>query len=290
MFELGCHVIDLVVGVLGKPDARSRRSPQHSSTLDDDLLDNMLAVFEYPRATATREVERAGSRRRRPAAPRRLRHRGHVPHPAARQPVGARVACRRPRGEYKKGYQDVTFPKYTRYVADAADMARIIRGEKQADFSAEHDLAVQETLLKACGLPLERDSATTGVLTVINPLALQRRRRQRELRVGTGRYLAGVFAQRVAESLGTPGGWTTLVLGWPPQVYCLRPPVRLRRWRSRRLRRLPWAMPDTCADGSSTMQYSRDVFVPTTAGFSIDSSQLDRSGNRRRNGLAVGGQ
>ena len=47
----------------------------------------------------------------------------------------------------------MTFPKYTRYVDDAADMARVIRGEKASDFPYEHDLAVQEALLKACGLP-----------------------------------------------------------------------------------------------------------------------------------------
>jgi hypothetical protein len=40
-------------------------------------------------------------------------------------------------------------------VDDAADMARILRGEKSADFSGTHDLAVQETLLRACGLPLQ---------------------------------------------------------------------------------------------------------------------------------------
>jgi hypothetical protein len=49
----------------------------------------------------------------------------------------------------------VAFPKYVRYVDDAADMARVIRGEKATDFSYEHVLAVQETLLRACGLPLK---------------------------------------------------------------------------------------------------------------------------------------
>ncbi len=34
-------------------------------------------------------------------------------------------------------------------------MARIIRGEKSTDFPYEHDLTVQETLLKVCGLPLK---------------------------------------------------------------------------------------------------------------------------------------
>jgi hypothetical protein len=47
----------------------------------------------------------------------------------------------------------VKFPRYTRYVGDAADMARVIRGEKAGELPYEHDLAVQETLLKACGLP-----------------------------------------------------------------------------------------------------------------------------------------
>ena len=31
-------------------------------------------------------------------------------------------------------------------------MALIVRGEKASDFSYEHDLTVQETLLAACGL------------------------------------------------------------------------------------------------------------------------------------------
>src|SRR5207249_749005 len=52
MFELGCHVLDVVVGVLGKPKEVTAFN-RHSSSLDDRLLDNMLAVLSYPRATAT---------------------------------------------------------------------------------------------------------------------------------------------------------------------------------------------------------------------------------------------
>ncbi len=54
------------------------------------------------------------------------------------------------------GYHDITFSHYTRYVADAADMARILRGEKETDFPYSHDLAVQRTLLQACQLPLDK--------------------------------------------------------------------------------------------------------------------------------------
>jgi len=53
MFELACHVIDLTVGVLGAPDKVTAFPRQSLKNADDDLVDNMLAVFEYPSATAT---------------------------------------------------------------------------------------------------------------------------------------------------------------------------------------------------------------------------------------------
>jgi predicted dehydrogenase len=151
MFELGCHVIDLVVGVLGKP-AAVHAFPRHSSKIDDGLLDNMLAVFEYPRATASvkssaLEVDGGDRRHFVVCGTEGTFHIQPLDNPSAR------VALSAPHGEYRKGYQDIRFPKYSRYVGDAADMAQVIRGEKPSDFSYEHDLAVQESLLKACGRP-----------------------------------------------------------------------------------------------------------------------------------------
>jgi predicted dehydrogenase len=153
MFELGCHVLDLVVGVLGKPKEVAAFN-RHSSTLDDGLHDNMLAVLGYPRATATvkstaLEVEGFDRRHLVVCGTEGSFHIQPLDNPSAR------VSLSRPRGEYRKGTQEVKFPKYTRYVDDAADMARVIRGEKETDFPDEHDLAVQETLLRACGLPLK---------------------------------------------------------------------------------------------------------------------------------------
>jgi predicted dehydrogenase len=153
MFELGCHVIDLVIGVLGRPD-KVTAIARHTSSESDNLLDNMLAVFEYPRATASvrssaLEVEGFARRHLVVCGTEGTFHIQPLDDPAAR------VALAQPRGEYRRGYQDVSFPKYTRYVADAADMARIIRGEKAADFSYQHDLDVQATLLAACGLAAE---------------------------------------------------------------------------------------------------------------------------------------
>jgi hypothetical protein len=66
----------------------------------------------------------------------------------------ARLALGKPREKYKVGYQDIPFGVYPRYVADAADLARIIRDEKESDYPYSHDLAVQEAVLRASGMAL----------------------------------------------------------------------------------------------------------------------------------------
>ena len=150
MFELGCHVIDLVVGVLGAP-TKVTPYPRHSSKRDDALLDNMLAVFEYPGATATvrsSALEVDGFERRHlvVCGTEGTFHIQPLDNPSAR------VTFSTAHGDYRSGYQDVSFPKFTRYVADAADMARVIRGEKAADFTPRHDLAVQTAVLQSSAL------------------------------------------------------------------------------------------------------------------------------------------
>ncbi len=151
-FELGCHVLDLVIGVLGKPQAVTSFN-QHSSPIQDKLLDNMLAVLTYPRAIASvkasaLEVEGFDRRHLVVCGTEGTFHIQPLDNPAAR------ISLAQNRGTYRKGTQDVKFPKYVRYVDDAADMARVIRGEQRPRFSSAHDLIVQETLLKACKLPL----------------------------------------------------------------------------------------------------------------------------------------
>ncbi len=153
MFELGCHIIDLVHGVLGAP-RRVTAYSHHSSTLADSLHDNMLAVMEYPNAMATvkttaLEIDGFARRHFVVCGTEGTFHIQPLDSPTAR------LALSKPRGSYKKGYQEIAFPKYERYVADAADMAQIIRGSKQADFNYQHDLDVQTTILKASQMPLE---------------------------------------------------------------------------------------------------------------------------------------
>ena len=74
----------------------------------------------------------------------------------------ARVAFRDAHGEYRPGYQEVTFPKFERYVADAADLAKIVRHEKDPDFSYHHDLAVHAR----CCRPARCRSSKRGQCTL----------------------------------------------------------------------------------------------------------------------------
>jgi len=150
MFELGCHLIDVMVKVLGKPD-RVTGFSRRTRPEQDNLVDNQLAVFEYAECTATIRsalVEVAGEKRRqfvvcgdegtieiRPLEPPRLL-----------------LVLDQPRQMYEKGYQEVNLlPMPGRYDDQLIELARIIRGEEESEYPPEHDLAVQEAVLKASG-------------------------------------------------------------------------------------------------------------------------------------------
>lgn len=150
MFELGCHVIDLVVGILGPPN-QVTAFPRQTGDFNDSLLDNMLAVFEYPKATATvrstaLEVDGFSRRHLTVCGTQGTFHIQPLDDPSVKVSLSAA------RADYPKGLQTISLPKYVRYVDDAADMAKIIREEKTSDFSYDHDLAVQTAVLHACAL------------------------------------------------------------------------------------------------------------------------------------------
>lgn len=152
MFELGCHLLDLVVRLLGKP-TQVTSFLQHVGSQHDQLMDSTLALLEYPRATATVRaagVEVDGGRRRHLTV---CGTKGTFHIQPLDNPV-VQVSFDAPHGDYPKGFQTITLPVYARYVDDAAEMARIIRDAQPIRFDYAHDLAVQETLLQACQMPL----------------------------------------------------------------------------------------------------------------------------------------
>lgn len=158
MFELGCHIIDLTVGVLGKPDKITPFSRRVVESEKDTLQDNMLAVFEYPKATATvrttaLEVEGFARRHFTVCGTKGTFHIQPLDRPSVRVALSEDRQFDGEEKVYKKGYTEIPFePPYQRYVGDAEDFAMTIRGEKENSFPTSHDLAVQESVLKAGGM------------------------------------------------------------------------------------------------------------------------------------------
>ncbi len=151
MFELACHLIDATVTVLGKPGkvtAHNRRlQPQK-----DSMLDNQLAVFDYPDAIASIRCNHAdpfGFARRHFEV---VGTEGHM-HIGPLEPPVANLSLDRKRGNHSKGTQQLNLPKSTgRYDDEFRDLARIIRGEKKLAWNSEHDLIVHECVLRASGI------------------------------------------------------------------------------------------------------------------------------------------
>jgi predicted dehydrogenase len=154
MFELGCHLIDAMIKVLGRPDkvtGFSRRThPQQ-----DNLADNQLAVFEYAGSTATIRsalIEVAGQQRRQFVV---CGDKGTVDIRPL-EPPKLLFAPDRQLKKFKKGYQQVQLPPMPgRYDEQLIELARIINGQKESEYPPEHDLAVQEAVLEASGAPLD---------------------------------------------------------------------------------------------------------------------------------------
>jgi len=148
MFELGCHMIDAVLTLLGKPtDVKSFSTPTQS----DGMKDNQLAVLVYPKATVTLRCNHAdpfgGPRRRFQVTGTK----GSIEiMPMESGELVARFS--EPHGSYKKGEHRVKLavPK-GRYDGEFIDLAKVIRGEKKLAWDAAHDIAVHETVLLASG-------------------------------------------------------------------------------------------------------------------------------------------
>jgi predicted dehydrogenase len=154
MFELACHLVDAVVTVLGEPTSVTAFNHQ-TQPEKDSFLDNQLAVLDYPKAVATircNHVDPLGTSRRQFSVTGTEGTLNIQPLEAPKVSLG----LDRPRGKFKKGFQDVPMPRSPgRYDNEFLDLARIIRGEKKLAWDAKHDIIVHEAVLKAAGLKLD---------------------------------------------------------------------------------------------------------------------------------------
>ncbi len=154
MFELGGHLIDSMVHLLGKPEAVTpflkRTKPER-----DKFADNCLAVLEWPKATATVRVnlrDPFGFPRR------RFQIAGDQGALEIMQLESGDVtlSLKEGKGEFEKGTQQVKLKREGgRYDEEFRDLSRGIRGHKNLAWDAVHDLAVHETLLRASGMEVD---------------------------------------------------------------------------------------------------------------------------------------
>ena len=150
MFILACHLIDIFVALLGRPD----RVTPFLKNEDKNFpwyQDNTVSVLEYPNAMAI--IESTGLEVS-SGASRRLEVYGTrgsaILEPL--EPPALRLCLNEDRDGYAEGWQTVPVENRPRYVESLRAFIADIRGEKSPDRSLDHELTVQETVLRAAGM------------------------------------------------------------------------------------------------------------------------------------------
>jgi len=158
-YILACHLIDLVVSVMGAPE---RVTPYQRCTRNDGVLDNGLAVFEFDGgrlATVRTSITEAMG-----FANRRLKVMGDkgtitiepIESRGNRSGGALKLFLEESRGGYKKGAQTVEMPPpKDRYEDQWREFAAVVNGEMVNPYTYEHDYLVHKCHLQACGMPLD---------------------------------------------------------------------------------------------------------------------------------------
>ena len=157
MFNLGCHLIDFAVSVLGAPERVTPFLKSTSGTCPPAPCNNALAVLEYPCATV---VIRCCSREYDGLNHRRLKISGTGGwielSPLERfdgKTLEMTLALAGGNEEYPSGIHSIHFPpRRNRYEEQLLEFASLIRGEISAPWPPEQDLLVHEVLLAASGI------------------------------------------------------------------------------------------------------------------------------------------
>mgnify|MGYP000383257446 CR=1 FL=1 len=155
LFNLGCHLIDLVTSIMGRPESVVPVLRSVSGT-PADAMNNGLAVLAYPHALVT---IRACSRVAGGLDRRRFLLSGTGGSiefsPMERfdgLPLEARLTLREANESYAAGTHTLEFPaRDDRYVDQLIEFAQIVRGEKINPYTTKHDRMVQDIVLAASG-------------------------------------------------------------------------------------------------------------------------------------------
>jgi predicted dehydrogenase len=150
MFELGGHVIDPMVRLMGRTE-RVHTILQKELPLDDKLHDNTLATLEWDHAIGMVHACNLQADSNRYRAFEIFGTNGcAVVNPI--EPPGMTIDLAKAAGPYQKGVQTLPMSSYRRFVDDFADLAAAIRGEHPLQTTPDQDLLVEEMLLRCSGM------------------------------------------------------------------------------------------------------------------------------------------
>lgn len=152
-YDLAGHMIDQVVWLLGRPN-RVTTFLRNDSGIVPAFKDNTLGVFEFDRALAFIDIAAMEAR---PVA-RRFEvygSRGSAIIIDRFDPAGdIRLCLEEAGGGYPQGVSRVEVPEQSRqemYERELEAFVAVLCGKKAPDRTLEHELLVQETLLRATG-------------------------------------------------------------------------------------------------------------------------------------------
>jgi predicted dehydrogenase len=152
-YDLAGHMLDQVVWHLGRPSRVTLFARNDATPAVPAYADNTLGVFEFDRALASVEIAAMEP------GPQARRFEVYGTHgTAVTEPFdpgqSIRLVLTEQTGPYAAGEQLLTLPTVTRqqlYERELAAFLATLRGEQPPDRTPEHELLVQETLLRATG-------------------------------------------------------------------------------------------------------------------------------------------
>lgn len=146
LYEICCHMIDAVIWLMGEPK-RVSSVLRHTEAFDDKLEDDVLAMFEFdPAVAVVKSHTRDGAR---------YFHifgqEGSLQIDSPDRPQ-VRLALSKPHGSFSAGVHQVPVGDSPRYLPDLDDLAQAVRERRGIQyFTPQHDLLVQQMLLRAYG-------------------------------------------------------------------------------------------------------------------------------------------
>lgn len=154
MYIFGCHLLDLILQVLGPDYTKITSYVRKTKPEEADLEDNALAVVEYPKATCTvrtSSVEINGYGRRQLVI---CGTKGTVEIKPLERPSTISVSFAKDNPpSYQDSRQFLQIEKAEgRYDEQVQEFAECIRGERENPYTYEHELALQKATLEACGI------------------------------------------------------------------------------------------------------------------------------------------